>query len=92
MGAHDRPLAASRPQGDDTMTHLYAHLDRICEGQVRYGSGGVGVSGQVQIMNDPGASVLPQVRAGNAKVLGVAARKRSPLEPNVPTIAEQGAA
>jgi tripartite-type tricarboxylate transporter receptor subunit TctC len=116
-------MIANKDFPPNSIRELLAYV-KANPGKVRYGSGGVGVSGhismemfklasgatdilhvpyngspaaltavisgQVQIMNDPGASVLPQVRAGNAKVLGVAARKRSPLEPNVPTFAEQG--
>lgn len=116
-------MIANKDFPPNSIRELLAYV-KANPGKVRYGSGGVGVSGhismemfklatgatdilhvpyngspaaltavisgQVEIMNDPGASVLPQVRAGNAKVLGVAARKRSPLEPNVPTFAEQG--
>src|SRR6185436_12915481 len=36
------------------------------------------------------ATGLPQVRAGKVRALGVTARKRSPLAPDVPTIDEAG--
>jgi tripartite-type tricarboxylate transporter receptor subunit TctC len=49
------------------------------------------VSGQVQVMFGTAAITLPQVRSGRLKALGVSTVKRSPLLPDVPTIAESGA-
>ena len=47
------------------------------------------VAGQVQLsFTDP--SVLEQVRAGKLRLLAQTSEKRSPLYPDVPTIAEQG--
>src|SRR5262249_55689471 len=39
---------------------------------------------------DPVLGPLPHVRAGTVKALAIAAKKRSPLLPDVPTSAEQG--
>ena len=49
------------------------------------------VSGQVQVMFGTAAITLSQVRAGRLKALGVSSAKRTPLLPDVPTIAESGA-
>jgi len=48
------------------------------------------LSGQVDYECDPVLGTLSQVQAGNVKALAVAARKRSPLLPDVPTSYEQG--
>lgn len=48
------------------------------------------LAGQVDYDCDPILGPLPHVRAGNAKALAIAAKKRSPLLPDVPTSAEQG--
>ena len=48
------------------------------------------LSGQVDYECDPVLGTLSQVQAGNVKALVVAARKRSPLLPDVPTSYEQG--
>ncbi len=49
------------------------------------------IGGQVQVMFGTAAITLSQVRAGRLKALGVSTAKRSPLLPEVPTIAEAGA-
>jgi len=49
------------------------------------------MSGQVQVMFGTAAITLSHVRAGRLKALGVSSAKRSPLLPEVPTIAESGA-
>ncbi len=48
------------------------------------------VGGQVQLMFDNLPSVLEQIRAGNLRAIAVTAATRSPLLPDVPTIAESG--
>jgi tripartite-type tricarboxylate transporter receptor subunit TctC len=48
------------------------------------------LAGQVDYDCDPVLGPLPHVRAGTAKALAIAAKKRSPLLPDVPTSAEQG--
>ncbi|MEO7937455.1 MAG: tripartite tricarboxylate transporter substrate binding protein, partial [Burkholderiaceae bacterium] len=50
------------------------------------------VGGQVQAMMDPMLSSLPFVKAGKLRALAVTGSKRSPLLPNVPTLAEAGMA
>src|SRR3954469_6573020 len=48
------------------------------------------LAGQVDYDCDPVLGPLPHVLAGTAKALAIAAKKRSPLLPEVPTSAEQG--
>ena len=48
------------------------------------------LSGQIDYECDPVLGTLSQVRAGNVKALAIAARKRSPMLPDVPTSYEQG--
>lgn len=48
------------------------------------------LAGQVDYECDPVLGTLSQVQAGNIKALAVAAKKRSPLLPDVPTSYEQG--
>ena len=48
------------------------------------------ISGQVQVMFDSITTVLPQVNAGKLRALGVTSAQRSPLVPQLPTIAESG--
>ena len=46
------------------------------------------VSGKIDFIMSPLVEVLPQIRAGTLRPLGVTTRNRSPLFPEVPTIAE----
>lgn len=48
------------------------------------------MGGQVQMLLSPINSVLPHVRSGKLRALGVASTERLPYLPNVPTIAEAG--
>lgn len=48
------------------------------------------LAGQIDYECDPVLGPLGQIRAGNLKALAVAAKKRSPLLPDVPTSHEQG--
>jgi len=50
------------------------------------------VGGQVSMMFAPLQTALPHIRSGKLRALGVASQKRSPLLPELPTIAEQGVA
>ncbi len=47
-------------------------------------------AGHVDVMLDVVLTSLPQIKAGRLKALGVTSLKRSPLLPDVPTVAEQG--
>ncbi len=48
------------------------------------------LGGQVSMMFAQMSSVLPHIRSGKLRALGVASLKRSPVMPDTPTIAEQG--
>ena len=48
------------------------------------------LGGQIDYECDPVLGTLSQVQAGNVKALAVAAKKRSPMLPDVPTSYEQG--
>jgi tripartite-type tricarboxylate transporter receptor subunit TctC len=48
------------------------------------------LAGRVQLMFDSAASAIPNAKAGQLRILGVAAEQRSPLLPDVPTLSEQG--
>ena len=48
------------------------------------------VSGQVHLMFGTAVSFLPYVKAGRLNALAVTNPKRSPIVPNVPTVAESG--
>jgi tripartite-type tricarboxylate transporter receptor subunit TctC len=48
------------------------------------------LGGQVTMMFAQMSSVLPHIKSGKLRALGVASLKRSPVMPDVPTIAEQG--
>jgi tripartite-type tricarboxylate transporter receptor subunit TctC len=48
------------------------------------------VGGQVNLMFNPMPPLLPHVKSGRLKALGVGGRQRSPALPDVPTIAEAG--
>lgn len=48
------------------------------------------VGGQIDLMIVDLTTSLPQVKAGKLKALGVSSPKRSPLVPDLPTIAEAG--
>jgi tripartite-type tricarboxylate transporter receptor subunit TctC len=48
------------------------------------------IGGQVQLIADPILSSLPHVKANRLKALAITSLKRSPLAPDVPTVAESG--
>ena len=48
------------------------------------------IGGQIQIVCDNMGSILPHVKAGRMRALGVTSPKRSALLPDLPTVAEQG--
>jgi tripartite-type tricarboxylate transporter receptor subunit TctC len=48
------------------------------------------LGGQVSMMFAPFQTVLPHIRSGKLRPIGVASLKRSPLMPELPTLAEQG--
>jgi tripartite-type tricarboxylate transporter receptor subunit TctC len=48
------------------------------------------IGGQLQIMFDPLQSVLSNVQGGKLRAIAVSSKVRSPILPNVPTVAESG--
>lgn len=48
------------------------------------------ISGQVDTMFSSSIALLPHVKAGRVRVLGITSPRRSPLLPELPTIAESG--
>jgi tripartite-type tricarboxylate transporter receptor subunit TctC len=48
------------------------------------------MSGQIHVMHTTTVSAETQIKAGRVKVVGLASSKRSPLLPDVPTLAESG--
>ena len=48
------------------------------------------IAGQVQVMLDPVVSSGPHVKSGKLRALAVTTAKRSPLVPDLPTLAEAG--
>src|SRR4029079_19206904 len=48
------------------------------------------LGGQIDMMITDMATVLPQVKGGKVRALGVSTQKRSPLAPELPTISEAG--
>lgn len=84
--------------GNGTSGHLAGELlkARLGGGEivhVPYKEGGLALSdvmsGQVQFMFYHPAAVLPHIRAGKLRALGVSGMQRSPAAPEIPTINEQ---
>jgi len=48
------------------------------------------IAGRVQFAFEVGTAIMPFVEGGQVKALGVAALKRSPAAPHIPTLHEQG--
>jgi tripartite-type tricarboxylate transporter receptor subunit TctC len=48
------------------------------------------ISGQIQIMSGDLLTILPQAKNGRLRAIAVTSGKRSPLVPQIPTIAESG--
>jgi tripartite-type tricarboxylate transporter receptor subunit TctC len=84
--------------GTGTMAHLSMEMIATRSGteivQVPYPGSGQAVqalvSGDVNLGCMPPASVVSLVKSGRLKAIGIAAKKRSPLLPEVKTLAEQG--
>ena len=84
--------------GAGSATHLGSELFRIASGiellHLPYKSAGLAtnalLSGEAQVLLTNMASVLPHIKGGKLRVLGVTSLKRSPLAPDLPTVAESG--
>ena len=72
---------------------LFTHMAGIQVYHIPY-KGGTSVTmvaaGESHLTIVPGPSVMGQIRAGRVRAIGVGGEKRSPLMPDVPTIAESG--
>jgi len=72
---------------------LFSHMAGIEVHHIPY-KGGTSVmsvvSGETHMTIVPGPSVMVHVRAGRVRALGTGGEKRSPLTPDIPTIAEAG--
>jgi tripartite-type tricarboxylate transporter receptor subunit TctC len=86
--------------GIGSMGHLAAELFRLVTKvpmqQVAYKGGGPAViallGGEVQLYFSTPPAALAQVKAGRLRALAVTGEKRSPIAPELPTIAESGIA
>ena len=84
--------------GNGTSGHLAGELLKARLGgemvHVPYKEGGLALSdvmaGQVQFMFYHPAAVMPHIKSGKLRALGVSSARRSNAAPDVPTIAEQG--
>jgi tripartite-type tricarboxylate transporter receptor subunit TctC len=82
--------------GNGTTGHLGGELFKIMTGtqivHVPYKGSPQGITdliaGQVQVMFDNLTSISPHVRSGKVRGLGVSSLKRSPIFPDIPSIAE----
>ena len=73
---------------------LFAAMAGVDLLHVPYRGGGEALTavltGETQLMFGPIASTLPHIQRGGLRLLALTSAKRSPLLPNVPTIAEAG--
>jgi tripartite-type tricarboxylate transporter receptor subunit TctC len=84
--------------GGGTISHLAMEALAARSGtqivHVPYSGSGPAVlallSGDAQLACLPAAAVIPQVKAGKLKALAVATARRSPILPDLPTLAEAG--
>ncbi|MBY0270254.1 MAG: tripartite tricarboxylate transporter substrate binding protein [Burkholderiales bacterium] len=84
--------------GNGTWNHLFAEHFKALTGiqmtHIPYKGANPAVtdvmSGQIQISFAPFPAALPQIKSGRLRVLGVTSAQRSPLLPDVPTVAESG--
>ena len=82
--------------GNGTTGHLGGELFKMMTGtqivHVPYKGSPQGIidliAGQVQLMFDNLTSISPHVRSGKVRGIGVSSLKRSPIFPDIPTIAE----
>ena len=84
--------------GNGTLNHLmgeqFKQATHIDMPHIPYKGGALAypdmIAGRVTIMFDPIVAGIAQVKAGKLKALAVAAPARSPIAPDVPTMAESG--
>jgi tripartite-type tricarboxylate transporter receptor subunit TctC len=99
LAAKAAPGKVSYASGGIGGTHhlsaaLFAHAAGLDLIHAPYKSGSAAASdlmgGQVQLMFEQMYSALPSIKTGKVRPLAVTARRRNPLLPDVPTMAEQG--
>ena len=75
-------------------TELFNTLTGITMTHVPYKGAAPGIAdlqgGQVQFMFNPMPALMPHVRPGKLRAIGVAGAQRSPAAPEVPTVADAG--
>ena len=84
--------------GPGSATHLGSELFRVAAGiellHLPYKSAGLAtnalLAGEAQVLLTNMASVLPHLKGGKVRALAVTSLKRSPLAPEIPTLAESG--
>lgn len=84
--------------GNGTWNHLFAEHFKALTGvqmtHIPYKGANLAVtdvmSGQIQVSFAPFPAAVPQIKAGRVRVLGVTSAQRSPVLPDVPTVAESG--
>jgi tripartite-type tricarboxylate transporter receptor subunit TctC len=99
--AKEKPASvAFASAGNGTSGHLALELFRMSAGidviHVPYKGGGPALAevlaGQVQALFSIALAATPQIRAGKLRALAITSAKRSPVAPDLPTIAEAGLA
>lgn len=84
--------------GNGTWNHLFAEHFKALTGiqmtHIPYKGANPAVTdvigGQIQVSFAPFPAALPQIKSGRLRVLGVTSAQRSPVLPEVPTVAESG--
>jgi tripartite-type tricarboxylate transporter receptor subunit TctC len=84
--------------GNGSSNHISMELFKSLAGvdivHIPYKGSGPAVTdllgGQVHLMFDNAPNVMPQVKAGKLRALGMSGAKRSSIAPDIPTIAESG--
>jgi tripartite-type tricarboxylate transporter receptor subunit TctC len=84
--------------GTGTVTHLYGELFNLAAGvklgHVPYKGSSQAITdllaGRIALLFSPASTVIPHVKAGSMKALGVIGRQRLDALPSVPTFTEQG--
>ena len=75
-------------------SELFLYTAKLKMQHIPYKSAGLAttavLSGEVQLLMTNAASVLPHIAGGKIRALGVSAKTRSALAPEVPTVAESG--
>ncbi len=84
--------------GNGTWNHLFAEHFKVLAGiqmtHIPYKGANPAVTdvmgGQIQLSFAPFPAAVPQIKSGRLRVLGVTSAQRSPVLPEVPTVAESG--